>query len=161
MPGRWAHRRLVAAFGANNILQPDGTIDRARLRELAFASPAARAQLNRATHTAVLVEIFLQIVQLRLLQWEPFVVLDAPLLFETHLDWVCDRVLVVSCTHETQLQRLIARDGGDRVAAQRIIDSQMPLDRKTARADAVVDNSGALTELPHSVTRALQRIGRA
>ena len=155
-PGRWAYKKLVAAFGVS-ILNNDKTINRKLLRERAFANPRARAQLNRATHTSIMLEIFKQIAFYRIVQWQAVVVLDAPLLFETFLDRVCATVVVVSCDEHTQIARLVARDGCTQEQAHQIINAQLPLSLKCQRADVVLDNSGRREDLPAKVDALLHR----
>ncbi|HYJ06453.1 MAG TPA: dephospho-CoA kinase, partial [Chthoniobacterales bacterium] len=67
---------------------------------------------------------------------------DIPLLYETGGETLCDRVAVVACSPGVQLERLVARTGLERTAAQQMISSQMPLTEKISRADHVVWNNG-------------------
>lgn len=75
-----------------------------------------------------------------------FVVLDIPLLFESKLESLVDKIIVVSVTKELQLERLMKRNQLTEEEAVSRIRSQMPLEEKTARADQVIDNSGTLEE---------------
>lgn len=77
---------------------------------------------------------------------EAFVVLDIPLLFESKLESLVDKIIVVSVTKELQLERLMKRNQLTEEEAVSRIRSQMPLEEKTARADQVIDNSGTLEE---------------
>ena len=72
---------------------------------------------------------------------------DIPLLYETGGETLCDRVVVVACSRETQLHRLMGRSSLERTEAEQIINSQMPLKDKIARADHVVWNNGDRTGL--------------
>src|ERR1700730_8949588 len=67
---------------------------------------------------------------------------DIPLLYETGGETLCDRVVVVACSRDIQLERLLQRGKIDRAAAEKIIDAQMPLSEKMNRADHVVWNNG-------------------
>lgn len=77
---------------------------------------------------------------------EAFVVLDIPLLFESKLESLVDKIIVVSVTKELQLERLMKRNQLTEEEAVSRIRSQMPLEEKTVRADQVIDNSGTLEE---------------
>jgi dephospho-CoA kinase len=77
---------------------------------------------------------------------ETFVVLDIPLLFESKLESLVDKIIVVSVTKELQLERLIKRNQLTEEEALSRIRSQMPLEEKVSRADNVIDNSGTLEE---------------
>lgn len=77
---------------------------------------------------------------------EAFVVLDIPLLFESKLESLVDKIIVVSVTKDLQLERLMKRNQLTEEEAVSRIRSQMPLEEKTARADQVIDNSGTLEE---------------
>ena len=69
-----------------------------------------------------------------------------PLLFEVHLEPLVHKVLVVSVSPDTQIDRLMKRDRISREEARRILDAQMPIDQKAARADFVIQNEGNLDE---------------
>jgi dephospho-CoA kinase len=112
-----------------------------------FSNPAFRAKLNSATHLPIIIEIFKQILWLRLVKLRPVVILDAPLLFETKLNYLCSKVIVVSCKPDVQVMRLTKRDACSREDAEKAIASQMPLAIKERRADIVVDNNGSVALL--------------
>ncbi len=139
-PGGPVLTRLVERFG-RTILIADGSLDRQALAALVFADATALADLNRIMHPAIgaLAEARLRALDAQV----PLVVYEAPMLFEAGAEKRVDAVLVVTISQETQLKRLVDRDGLSEAEAQMRIRSQMPQQEKVARADFVIDNSGA------------------
>ncbi|XP_057838321.2 dephospho-CoA kinase [Cryptomeria japonica] len=138
--GGW--KKVVATFG-QDILQENREVDRARLGQIVFADPAKRQLLNKALAPYIGFGIYWEIAKLWLKGSET-IVLDVPLLFEAKMDWLTKPIIVVWVEPETQLQRLMARDGTSEEQALNRINSQMPLDLKRGKADIVIDNSGSL-----------------
>ncbi|CAD7702962.1 unnamed protein product [Ostreobium quekettii] len=148
-PGRWAWRRVVAAFG-NDILLDNGELNRDLLGRIVFNDPAARKKLNRATHLPVLLEMARQL----LTHWmlcAHVVVVDMPLLFDIKAQGFFKPAVLVDCDEHTQLSRLMARDGSSQQDASARINSQMPLAQKRELADVCLDNSGSREELARQV----------
>lgn len=143
-PGSPALDRIVAAFGAEMLL-PDGTLDRKRVRALVFHDHGKRRQLEQILHPEIR-----RLADQRILaaaeEGRRFVFYMAPLLIEAGAAERVDEVWVVSVRPEVQLERLMARDGISRDEAQRIIDSQMPLAEKERHGRVVIDNSGTPEE---------------
>jgi len=79
------------------------------------------------------------------------IVMDIPLLYESKLEYMVEKVVVVYCTAEQQLKRLMERNGYDEEEAMRRIASQMSIEEKKSRADYVIDNSGTFTETEEQV----------
>lgn len=139
MPGSPALDEIRHTFGEAAIAA-DGTLDRRSLREQVFADDTRRRQLETILHPRI-----------RALTLEraakaagDYVVIVVPLLVETGFDRLVDRVVVVDCSEAQQLQRLMQRDGQDQAAARRILAAQASREARLARADHVIDNSGAL-----------------
>lgn len=139
-----AYAGVVAAFGTE-ILQPDGQIDRVRLGARVFSDEQARLQLNQLVHPAVLQSLQAEAARYRaeaLAKGKNYLlVLMIPLLYETQLEELVDRIVVVYCPPAVQLERLMSRNGLSREAAQQRLDAQLPIDEKAARADHLIDNS--------------------
>jgi dephospho-CoA kinase len=162
-PGEPAWRAIVEAFGPDVAL-PDGQLDRKRLGALVFADPARRKRLEAITHPAILARRHEMLAQWAADGFDELVVLDIPLLIEVGMAGEVDRVVVVYVEHETQLARLMRRDGFDSAEALRRIASQMPLAEKVRPAHYVVDNSGQPEEtaaLVRAVPAALLAVCRA
>ncbi len=138
--------RITAIFG-DRILQADGSLDRAALRERIFHSPAARAQLEAILHPAIK-DLMLE----RLATLEaPYSVLVIPLLFETGQQTLADRVLVVDVPESVQIERVKRRSGLPEDEITRIIASQIPRHERIARAHDIIDNSGDTAALSPQV----------
>jgi dephospho-CoA kinase len=129
---------IVATFGAE-VLGPDGALDRAALGARVFASPEARARLERITHPRI-AALSLERLRDARTSGASLVVYDAALLFESGRAEAFRPVVVVTAPREVQRQRLMDRDGLDTAAADARIDSQMPVAAKAALADHVIDN---------------------
>uniref|UniRef100_A0A0D6R7D2 Dephospho-CoA kinase n=1 Tax=Araucaria cunninghamii TaxID=56994 RepID=A0A0D6R7D2_ARACU len=147
--GGW--KKVVATFG-RDILQENGEVNRALLGQIVFADPAKRQLLNRALAPYIGFGIYWEILKLWIMGYQT-IVLDVPLLFEAKMNWLTKPIIVVWLDSETQLQRLIARDGISEEQALNRIRSQMPLDSKRERADIVIDNSGSLEATKEQIRR--------
>ena len=140
-PGSEGLRAVVEAFGAD-VLRGDGTLDRARLAAVVFGDEEKRLRLNAILHPLIQAE---QDAQLRLWESEDprgVGVVDAALLIESGGYRRFDKVVVVHCRPEAQLERLMRRNQLAREEAERRIRSQMPQAEKLRYADFAIDTSG-------------------
>jgi dephospho-CoA kinase len=144
-PGEPALAAIVEAFG-REVLQPDGTLDRARVAAAIFADPARRKRLEAITHPAIGARRQVKLDQLAAGGFDGIVVQDAALLIEVGGHASVDRLVVVYADPAVQRERLMRRDGLDRAEAERRIASQMPLAEKAALAHYVIDNSDSPEE---------------
>lgn len=143
-PGELAYEQIIEAFGEGILLQ-DLTLDRKKLGSLIFADEALRMKLNSIVHPAV--RAWMTREKDRAIEnGKKTVFLDIPLLFESRLTYMVERTILVYVDEETQLKRLMARNGLSEKEAQMRIRAQMPLSEKKALADAVLDNNGSLEE---------------
>ncbi|HDP88533.1 MAG TPA: dephospho-CoA kinase [Thioalkalivibrio sp.] len=141
-PGEPALRDIIDAFGSD-MLQADGHLDRAALRELVFHDAAARERLNAIVHPRVR-----DAIEKRLHGFDaPYGIVVVPLLIEAGMTDLIDRVLVVDCDRDTQLARIETRDGMDRELAEAIIATQAGRETRLQHADDVIDNSGRVDAL--------------
>ena len=154
-PGEEALRGIVAAFGAQ-VLNGDGTLNRAALAETVFADQAARRTLESITHPAIRRRAEEKLDRLRQAGVETSFYV-APLLIEAGIASRVHEVWVVYLDRETQLQRLMARDSLSREAAELRIASQMPMEEKRALGKVVIDNRGSRLELEAQVLRLWRR----
>ena len=129
-------------FG-DGVFLPDGTLDRRALGSIIFANDAARAALDDIMQP-LLYELILRDVRKARSEGKDVCVLDMPLLYEKGIDTLCDTVWCASLPVETQIQRLMERDGFTRKEALQRLDSQLPTAEKAARADVVIDTSGPI-----------------
>ena len=155
-PGSTALDKLAAAFG-NQIIQPDGNLDRAQLGKRVFADAAARQELNQIMQPLIRDAIW-QAVDTLKKQNIPNVILDLPLLYEQHYDEDCDLVVVVTVSPETELHRLMARNHYSAAEARARIAAQMPLSEKVARADVVIDNDASLEQTRRQVAQLVEHL---
>ena len=139
-PGGRALPLLREAFG-DGIFDGD-VLNRRRLGDIVFGDADKRAQLN-----AILHPLILSTFQAELEAHDApdaLVFGDVPLLYECNMAQMFDRIMVVSAPRETQIARLLSRDGLSREDAERRIDAQMPLAQKCALADAVINTDGPM-----------------
>lgn len=143
-PGTPALAEIAARFGPG-VLQPDGTLDRKKLGAIVFADADARQALNRITHPRIAAAGQEAIARLAARGVNP-VIYEAALIVENQLHTWMHGLIVVSVPPEVQRARLMARDHLDEDAARARIAAQLPLAKKVAVADHVIDNSGTLED---------------
>ena len=155
-PGQAAWNDIVATFG-RDVLQPDQTLDRQKLRTLIFNNPATRKQLEAIIHPRVraLAE---QRIREHTAAGFAVVVYEVPLLFEGNIHEWLRPVILVACDVDVQRRRLEQRDQLDAAAAQKHIDAQMSLEEKRRLADYVIENNGTLEDLEQQVHEVLAKI---
>jgi len=139
---------LAAAFGPE-IVGADGAMNRERMRALAFADPGARRRLEAVLHPMIGTEALARAAA----AGSAPVVFDVPLLAESaHWRARCDRILVVDCREDTQVERVMRRSGWSEDAVRRVIAQQAARAARRRIADAVIFNDGmALGELAAEV----------
>jgi dephospho-CoA kinase len=143
-PGEKAYNDIVSQFGAE-ILEEEGAINRQKLGSIIFNNEDKRLLLNSIVHPAVR-ERMAQKRELAEKAKEKAIVLDIPLLFESKLTGLVEKIILVYVNEETQLERLMKRNGFSEAEALSRIKSQMPLKDKVKLADAVIDNGGSIEE---------------
>ncbi|MCU0624103.1 MAG: dephospho-CoA kinase [Gemmatimonadaceae bacterium] len=151
-PGTPALAAIVARFGAD-MLAPDGTLDRARLRRHVFADPVARTALNAIVHPEVIRRRDAALAAARA-RGDRVVVFDIPLLFETGRDGEFQTVLLVDAPAAVRRDRLVRDRGLSPAEAEAMIAAQGPSGPKRARATLVFDNVGTVTDLEAAVDAA-------
>lgn len=141
-PGHPCLQKLAAAF-SSAILRSDGSLDRRELAARAFATPQGRATLNAITHPPVLARAQ-QLVEKHFAAGAACVVIDAPLLFESGGDTLCDRTVAVLAAPHTRLARIMQRDNLTEEQARVRMNAQPSEEYYTARVDEVLRNDGDL-----------------
>jgi dephospho-CoA kinase len=147
-PGMPALAQLVAEFGPG-ILDAHGGLDRARMRERVFADPAQRRKLEAITHPAIREELARRAAAAA--ASSDYQIHVIPLLVETGRAEVYDRVLVVDCPEDAQIERLVARDGASRAQAEEILGAQASRAERLDAAHDVIENTGTLEDLERFV----------
>jgi len=139
-PGTPGLKRVVDDFG-DGILKPDGTLDRAKLGSVVFADEKKRLLLNSIIHPLVFESQDGWLKGLEVKDPDGIAIVDAALMIESGGYKRFDKLIVVWCQPELQLQRLIERDGLSNDEAKRRIASQMPQEEKKSYADFLIDTS--------------------
>ena len=149
-PGKPAYQELVGAFGSG-ILNADGSICRHRLADLAFATSEATQKLNSITHPYILKAIQSAIDALSAAGARG-ILLDAPTLYESGADALCDRVIAILAAPDERQKRVVRRDGVAEDAVRLRIGAQQPDSFYTERADDIIYNNGDLDSLKMRLT---------
>ena len=147
-PGQPALAKIIREFGSD-LLDVSGQLDRAKTRQRIFDDPAARRRLEAILHPRIRAAVQTELAALR----APYCLIVVPLLIETKFDEFVDRVLVVETDEEHQLQRTSARDGVPNDTVRQIMAAQASRKQRLARADDVISNRGAISELELEVDR--------
>ena len=155
-PGSPGLADVVAAFG-EGILASDGSLDRARLREIVFRDPAARERLEEILHPRI-AERREAWIQERAREGAELVVSEIPLLFEAGLEEAFDVVVVVHASEDARRRRLTRKRGLIPETAERIMAAQGDPEGKLERADHVVRNDSTLEELRARALELLERL---
>eukprot|EP00039_Didymoeca_costata_P025973 m.14614 g.14614 ORF g.14614 m.14614 type:complete len:264 (-) comp5167_c0_seq1:29-820(-) len=153
VPGSWGYKRVTAAI-PQSVDKASEEINRERLRKLTFENKEVRKKLNQAIQLPIFVLLIRQILFHRMFRYRRHeVIMDAPLLFESGLHWLCRRTYLVACDEKIQLDRIVARDNVPREQAQAVINAQMKLSVKRKLANIVIENSGKMDYLQIQVHR--------
>lgn len=154
-PGEPAYRSIVAEFG-EEIVNPDRTLNRKALGKIVFADPTARRRLERITHPAIALLAEQRLDALRKAGTQ-VVFYMAPLLIEAGVTSRVDEIWVVYADRETQVARLMLRDGIGREEALQRLAAQMPMEEKRTYGKVVIDNSGSPEETERQVKDVWER----
>ena len=148
------HRAVVKVFG-EKFLSKNGQIDRRKLAWHVFSNPRELKKLNILTHPGVILEVYKVIEEER--NKKGVLVLDVPLLFESHMEKIVDVTVVVRSDEEQMLSRA-SRRGVPRELAKNILASQWPVSRKAKLADFTIENDGSLAKLEAKVKKVYEKI---
>ncbi|KAJ7031122.1 dephospho-CoA kinase-domain-containing protein [Mycena alexandri] len=157
-PGTPALTKIVSFFGPE-ILQSDGTLDRKKLGSVIFNDDVKRRKLNSIVHPAVRRAMLWGVIK-HWLRGSKYCILDVPLLIEGGLWKLVGQVVVVHCSAEVQLERLMQRDSSSREDATSRLNSQLAIAEKVQYADRVVDNSGSVQDLEAHVDELVESLDR-
>ena len=149
-------REVVAAFG-QQILTPEGEIDRGKLGKIVFDSPESLAQLNRIMHPRIYDMVKARLEEHRQ-RGVDVVVIEAPLLLEAGWTQLVDEIWVVIASEATVLKRTEERSGLSEPEILARIRSQMSNDERVKHADVVINNDGDPTDLKAMVNKLWQRL---
>jgi len=135
---------IRAAFGAD-IINPQGALDRGRMRQIIFNDPAEKQRLEAILHPLIYAQTRQQAFSPTN---APYTLIVVPLLFESgrYVDWM-QHVITVDCPEETQITRTVQRGNLDEAAVRAIMAQQLGRDERLRLADDVIDNNGNLDDL--------------
>ena len=128
---------IIEKFG-KNIVDENGELKRKKLAEIIYSDPVKREELNSCTFKYIKEEIEKQIRQT---EENKDIAIDAPLLFESGLDKICDKVIGVVCKKELQLDRIVARDNVDYDHANMRLDAQQDDEFYRKNCDMIIENN--------------------
>ncbi|MGJ0514592.1 MAG: dephospho-CoA kinase [Methylomicrobium sp.] len=146
--GQPALARIREEFG-EQILNSDGSLNRLQLKKLIFADAKQKQKLEAILHPLIIAALNAKIEQLN----APYCILSIPLLFETKMETAVDRILVVDCPVELQIERVSKRDKLDINIIQAIIASQISRDYRRKHADDLLDTSQTDNPLAEQVKK--------
>lgn len=152
--GTAAHMAVMKLFG-KEYLKKNGEVDRKKLAWRVFSHPKELHKLNILIHPGVIFDCLKVISRCR--RKKGMLVLDVPLLYESHMQNLCDRNIVVTARRSTMLARCKKR-GVPAELATKILASQWPMAKKARMADFVLNNDGSLKDLEQQVERILERL---
>jgi dephospho-CoA kinase len=168
-PGEAVYGEVVRHFG-KEILNPDGTVNRPRLAEAAFAAPGGNKpsrvqELNQLVHPTVIQKQEEWMEEVGRTDPHAIAMVEAALILEAGMAKRFDRLVVVTCRPEQRVQRWAARVGVDEETARREVTrrmaAQFPDEKKIKAADYVIDNSGSLDETQKRVGEVYGELKRA
>ena len=154
-PDKPAYQKIIEHFGSE-VIDSEGFIDRDALGRIVFASPEKRTLLNEITHPRIVAEIADRLELLQL--FDGVVVIDVPLLVESGVSRGYEAVVVVACSPEIQLRRLVDLRGMRESDAKARIAAQAPLADKLAVATHVIWNEGSIEDLHKRVDEVAEEL---
>ncbi|EEX95341.1 dephospho-CoA kinase [Vibrio orientalis CIP 102891 = ATCC 33934] len=143
---------IIEQFG-NQVIQKDGTLDRAKLREIIFSQPESKAWLNQLLHPMIRKQMLDELTKVK----SDYALLVIPLMVENNLQALADKILVVDVDEETQIQRTVERDKVDASQAKSILASQASREQRLAIADYVIKNDAKNQKLLPQITELHQK----
>jgi len=146
--GQPALTQIKQVFGAA-ILNPDGSLNRNHLREIVFSDIRQKQKLESILHPLIYKTLQTELEQMD----APYCIICIPLLFETAMTHFVDRILVIDCPVETQIERVRIRDNLSVERIQSIIDNQVSRAFRKTKADDLIDNSNTDYRLAEQVKK--------
>lgn len=152
-PGKPAYEAIVRHFG-RDILLENGQLDRKKLGEVVFSDEAERQKLNAIVHPEVR-RVMRQEAEVAEENGAQIVFMDIPLLYESKLQYLVEKIVVVYAPSDMQLARMMERDELDEEQAKKRLRAQFPIDQKKLEADFLIDNSQSREETQRQVEELL------
>lgn len=155
-PGKPAYEAIVRHFG-RDILLEDGEINRKKLGEIVFSDEAERQKLNAIVHPEVR-RVMREEAEAAEANGADIVFMDIPLLFESKLQYMVEKIVLVYAPADMQLARMMERDELEEEQAQKRLKAQFPIDQKKKDADFLIDNSTTREETERQVEKLLAEL---
>ena len=159
LPYRPAWEKITRLFG-KGILQNDLTIDREKLGKIVFTNQTLLKKLNKITHPEIIKIIKKEInfAKNKTHNREKILIIDAALIYETKIDRLMDKIIVVYIDEDEQVKRLAKRNNLSEDETLQRIKSQMPTKEKIEMADYVIDNSSSLDKTKEQVEKIWKKL---
>lgn len=148
-PGTVCFEQVKDLFGC---VDESGQIDRQALGKIVFHDPLKKQQLEDIIHPYVIEEMKKGIQE----SHDDFIFLDIPLLYEAHLESLCDKIIVVYVDEKTQMQRLMKRNRITQEEALHLMQQQISIEKKKDMSDYIIDNRHNLEDLYQNIERILK-----
>lgn len=146
--GQLALNQIEKIFGST-IINEDGSLNRKKLGEIVFSNPHKKKQLESILHPLVYEELQRQLESLD----APYAILCIPLLLETKMQHIVDRVLVIDCPVEVQFERVKRRDQLTDERIFSVINAQTSRQQRLSLADDIIKNSGSTSKLAEQIKK--------
>ena len=154
LPYKPAWKKIIKLFG-EDILKNDLTINREKLGKIVFANQALLKKLNEITHPEIikLIKKEINLARDKTHNQEKILIIDAALIYETKIDTLMDKIIVVYIEEDEQIKRLIKRNNLSKDEALQRVKSQIPMKEKIKMADYVIDNNSSLDKTKKQVAK--------
>ena len=145
---------IISKFG-KSIVDENGELKRRKLAEIIYNDPKKREELNKCTFKYIKKEIERQIKKAQ----ADTIIIDAPLLFESELNKICDKVIGVISNRELQTERIVARDDIDYEDAEKRLNAQQTNEFYMNKCDAIIENNNNLKSIKENVEKIAKTYG--
>ena len=145
---------IISKFG-KSIVDENGELKRRKLAEIIYNAPKKREELNKCTFKYIKKEIERQIKKAQ----TDTIIIDAPLLFESELNKICDKVIGVISNRELQIERIVARDDIDYEDAEKRLNAQQTNEFYMNKCDAIIENNNNLKSIKENVEKIAKTYG--
>jgi dephospho-CoA kinase len=157
VPGTPGYEQVVDEFGSE-ILTGDSSIDRAKLGKVVFGDESKRQRLNAILHPLIIAEQDRLLSEVAAEDPDAIAIVDASLMIETGSYKRFDKIIVVYCDREIQIERLMRRNMFTREEAEARLAAQMPAEEKLKYADFVIDTTGNFDETREKVVEVFEQL---
>ena len=144
---------IIKIFG-KNIVDEEGELKRRKLAEIIYSNPKKREELNNCTFKYIKKEIEKEINKI---EDDTVAVIDAPLLFESELNKICDKVIGVISKRELQIERIVARDDIDYEQAEKRLEAQQSNEFYIQNCDDIIENNKNFENIKKKIEKIIEK----